>query len=234
MSPKNERFEMRLEEDLLTRVDEWRLQQADLPSRAEAMRRLVELGLARTSSETVRFSDGEKLITIMLRDIYKHLGIDRGEIDADFIGQVIWGGHLWAPKWVMQGLFHEHEDDPREVRFVVNVLDMWNFIERSYETLSKQDQERVEKEADPFGKHVKFRGFDGNNESTHMSIAHFLVDEMGRFSRFKGRDLNSHMPTLATYGRMLEVFEPLRAELIGRDLDADEIIAVLKAKKYPG
>ena len=45
MSPKSERFEMRLEPETIHEIDEWRRRQADLPSRAEAIRRLVDLGL---------------------------------------------------------------------------------------------------------------------------------------------------------------------------------------------
>ncbi len=231
MTPKSERFEMRLDEDIIARVDKWRAKQDDVPSRAEAMRRLVELGLMRSVNDTVRFSDGEKLLAIMMRDLYKHLKL-KGEIDPDFVGEVIWGGHYWAPRWEMQGLFHDHEDDPRDVRFVVDVLDMWTFLERAYAKLSKKDKERVEKEADPFGKYVRFAGFDGNNETSHMSIAHFLIEQMNRFSQFKGRELNSHMPTHATYRRMLTVFEPMRAGLVGTELDANQIIRILKAKMH--
>ncbi|CDX20091.1 hypothetical protein MPLB_1820011 [Mesorhizobium sp. ORS 3324] len=43
---KTERFELRLTGDLLARVDEWRRNQPDLPTRSEAFRRLVEAGLA--------------------------------------------------------------------------------------------------------------------------------------------------------------------------------------------
>jgi len=42
---KTERFELRLTGDLLARVDEWRRNQPDLPTRSEAFRRLVEAGL---------------------------------------------------------------------------------------------------------------------------------------------------------------------------------------------
>jgi len=119
------------------------------------------------------------------------------------------------------------------VREVVDVLDMWSFLESSYGKLSKADKARVAKEADPFGVHVEFRGFDGNNETAYTSIARFLVDKMDRFSEFKGRDLNSHMPTLATYGRMLEVFLPLRETLIGGYLNTAQIIAILKARVHP-
>ena len=42
MPAKTERFELRLDEDILSRVDDWRSQQRDVPTRAEAMRRLRE------------------------------------------------------------------------------------------------------------------------------------------------------------------------------------------------
>lgn len=41
-----ERFEMRLPPELIARIDDWRRLQPDLPSRAEAIRRLVERALA--------------------------------------------------------------------------------------------------------------------------------------------------------------------------------------------
>jgi hypothetical protein len=44
--PKSERFIFSAAPSLLRRVDEWRRQQADLPSRAEAVRRLIEAGLS--------------------------------------------------------------------------------------------------------------------------------------------------------------------------------------------
>ncbi len=231
MGPMSERFEMRVEEDILRRVDKWREKQSDVPSRAEAMRRLVEIGLARSGSEAVSFSDGEKLLAIMMRDVYRHFKIE-GEVDADFISEVIYGGHYWAAKSKMGGLFTDYEDDTRDVHFVYDVLDMWRFIEYGYKKLSKKDKDRVEKEAQPFGEHVKFIGFDGNNETSHMGIAQFLIEKMGLWSQFKGRELNSHCATLTGYRRMLEVFGPMRAKLVGAELDADQLIQILKAKKY--
>jgi metal-responsive CopG/Arc/MetJ family transcriptional regulator len=43
---KTERFEMRAGEAFLNALDDWRRRQPDLPSRAEAVRRLVEAALA--------------------------------------------------------------------------------------------------------------------------------------------------------------------------------------------
>jgi hypothetical protein len=39
-----EQVVVRLQPDLLSRIDDWRREQQDLPSRAETIRRLVELG----------------------------------------------------------------------------------------------------------------------------------------------------------------------------------------------
>jgi uncharacterized protein YfbU (UPF0304 family) len=227
--PKTERFELRLDEALLEKVDKWRAQQDDLLSRAEAMRQLVEASLAQESRKVIHLTDGEKLIFMMLRDLFKGLKITPHEIDIEFMSDVIFGGHYWAPRWKMHGLFHGHEDDPRDVSYVVNVLDMWDFLERGYERLSAEEHEAIAAAVPHHGKHVRFPGFDGNNEAAKVGIAYFLVEKMERFTRFSGRDLNSHFPTDGRYERMLPVFERTRNKLIGRDLGRDEIIAILQA-----
>jgi hypothetical protein len=43
--PKQTTLQMRVSDNFLKVVDEWRRKQADLPNRSEAIRRLVELGL---------------------------------------------------------------------------------------------------------------------------------------------------------------------------------------------
>ena len=74
-------------------VDKWRGKQEDVPSRAEAIRRLIRLGINRDargdSRETISFSDGEKFLLIMLRDLYEHLKITNGEIDPNFVAETL-------------------------------------------------------------------------------------------------------------------------------------------------
>jgi uncharacterized protein YfbU (UPF0304 family) len=72
----------------------------------------------------------------------------------------------------------------------------------------------LEVDAKPFGKDPQFRGFDGNNESEYMSVASFLINDLERFEEFKGRSMNSHMPSIETYRRMLSAFEPMRRNLM--------------------
>jgi hypothetical protein len=45
-------FQMRTTEEFLRRVDDWRRGQEDLPSRTEAIRRLVEVGLNAAAERT--------------------------------------------------------------------------------------------------------------------------------------------------------------------------------------
>jgi hypothetical protein len=58
-SRKPSRFELRLPPELGDEIDRWRREQLDLPPRAEAARRLIELGLAmgRGSQIDVHFTD---------------------------------------------------------------------------------------------------------------------------------------------------------------------------------
>lgn len=228
MRPKTERFELRLDEEVLNRVDEWRSHQTDEPSRAEAVRRLVDAGLRVKSRDAVEISDGEKLIIAMLADIMKQSDTE-GETNSKFILSAIYGGHYWGLKWNLTGLLHDHADKPEIVRNVVNILDMWCFLESAYGKLSKEEKGRVDKGA-PLGKFFPFRGFDGNYESSYLHVAHFLVNDMNRFTQFKGRDLNSHVPSVPGYLRMYKSFEPMRVNLGGgRELNADNIIRLLQA-----
>ncbi|MFL9867612.1 YfbU family protein [Paraburkholderia fungorum] len=230
MPPKSERFELRLDEEQVARIDEWARDQGDDGlSRAAAIRKLIDIGLSAGSKGSVRFSDGEKMLMLMMRDVYKALKVKDPESDPDFLAEVIYGGHYWAPKWDMQGVFHDHVDNPRDVNHVVDVLDMWSFIEEAYEKFSSAQKTGIAEQVGPLGKHVQFSGFDGNNESSQMSIARFLVNKMDRFARFKRRDLNSHHPTYNRYRRMFELFAPMRSTLIGHGLSADQVATLLKA-----
>ncbi len=225
---KTERFEMRLAEDLQERVDAWRARQPDLPGRSEAIRRLTEMGLQTTSKRSVNFSDGEKAILLALRDMRN----GTKEVDLDLIAAAIVGGHTWAPVWDMSLAFTAQPDDPADVTFVVDTLDMWTFIESSIARLDQVDKAQVTAAA-PHPGRLAFAGFDGNEESELYGITHFLIHDMGRFGKFKDRELNSHMPTAARYRSMLQVFLPLRATLHGGLLSAEQLIALMASQPRP-
>ena len=125
------------------------------------------------------------------------------------------------------GIFFENsEPDPPEVVEVVNYLDMWSFIEIAYNSLNAADKKLLKDDKDIV--QTQFTGFDGNNETEYMSIANFLILQLGRFTEFKDRELNSHYPMIGRYRRMYSIFEPIRRNLHNRSLLLVELQSILK------
>ena len=87
--------------------------------------------------------------------------------------------------------------------------------------------------AEPFGENPRFVGFDGNNETRHMSVGRLLVEQMGRFQRFNDRSLNSHSPSIDGYLLMYELFAPLRPQMADRTLTVQELAEFLIARRFP-
>jgi uncharacterized protein YfbU (UPF0304 family) len=222
-----ERIEVRLDEAVIKRMDEWMETTGNASSRSDAIRQLVGLGLDTITGKSIHLTDGDKLNFTILRDIAKHLKVDT-DTNLDFMSEVIYGGHYWAPTWEMQGLFHNSADSPADVAAVVNILDMWSFIEEAIDGMSDEGKAKIKAANMDFL--PKFDGFDGNNECELMGIAGFFIRTMNRFQRFKGREINSHYPVAGRYRRMAKAFEPMRKALVTRrQLDADQIVELLQA-----
>lgn len=181
---------------------------------------------------TMTLTNAEKLILAMLADVHEKLGID--EVNTKLIKQAIYSNNTWALSWELPHIVGDSADlTPTKVSLVVDILDMWSFIEEAYEQLTITEKSALEAKADPFGKDVKFLGFDGNNESEYMNIANFLVQDMNRFSRFTSRYLNSHCPSIEGHQRMLVKFLAIRHILGSRGLSVQEMAEVLNARRNP-
>ena len=181
----------------------------------------------------MNLSDGEKLIALMLSDLYKHLNID-GEIDAEFISTAIYNDHLWSIPFKYSGLDFEDNKIPEDVKEVLNIMSMWEFIEHSYSELSNTDKSEVIRLAAPFGDNPTFNGFDGNNEIDQMCIAQCIIEELNRFNQFQDRDLNSHAPSLDGYRRMLPVFKEVQSSsLYTRNVSVEDLVSILRERIHP-
>ena len=232
---QTERFEMRLDRATIEQLDRWRASQPELPSRAEAVRRLVHAGLAASTDDEMRPTLSEKLILSMLCDLAGDRN-DRERIDPDFVQYAIAGGHYWAFGWKYPDVFGGRPDSPELVREVVDILEMWTVLEHHYDHLGESDKARVASEAAPYGTDVKFMGFYANEESPHLSIAEFLIERIGNYPRFKGRDLNTTRPVVDWYRRMLQVYEPMYKSLLAgrnRSLSVSDIVALLLEQIHP-
>lgn len=176
----------------------------------------------------MKFTDEQRLIVMMLADIQKTLGV-RGEFDPDFISKVASWKEEFALEWAYNGIFDDTHT-PDSFRFVINVVDMWSFIEHSVKNLSAEERLELEAKIGVWGKEPAFRGFDGNNESEYMSHVRLLVEDLNRFSEFKGRDFNSHVPLAARYQAMLEKFDPIRVTLMDQSMSVGQLAEVLTAR----
>ena len=177
------------------------------------------------------FTTAEKLQIAMLCDIAKPA--DQRELDFRFINSVVSGDQIWALDWKYPGLQLRIET-PQIVIVVTDILEMWNHIESSFETLNEADKKRVEADL-PYKGKPEFPGFDGNYEPGLMTIAAILIHDLERWQRFNKRDLNWHWPTVDEYERELAVWRPIKSAKIENseprfELTADELIAILRAR----
>ncbi|MCU6618544.1 YfbU family protein [Achromobacter mucicolens] len=108
-------------------------------------------------------------------------------------------------------------------RFVLDVLDLYRAIE---------DIKRATKDDRLLGhRYSFFPGFDGNNETAHMGFCRFLIETQGKFQEqkqylLKNDNLNSHMPMIEKYIRMLEEAKNLPNKW---RMSVDEALRVLEA-----
>jgi uncharacterized protein YfbU (UPF0304 family) len=111
-----------------------------------------------------------------------------------------------------------------ECRYVYDVLNLYRILIRSYEALD--DKKGLTPED------VRFRGFDGNNESKRWAFTQHLKDQ-GKWTETLTGGLNSHSETtMSLYPRMLEKFEPIRERIIASHsgkwlLTADQIKEII-------
>ncbi|MHB8285946.1 MAG: YfbU family protein [Caulobacteraceae bacterium] len=181
----------------------------------------------------MKISPSEKLIISMLCDLARPVG--KREFDFEFISKAIGWGHEWALEWRYDFINDAPPETPPDVREVVDVLDMWDAIELAVSEMDDSQKEKVKTEVG-YGQLPRFSGFDGNNESRHMGIAMFLVEDMDKWERFKGRDFNSHMPSLGGYRRQWRAFEKLRPSLGARTtpfMSPEQVIAVVRERVHP-
>jgi uncharacterized protein len=94
--------------------------------------------------------------------------------------------------------------------------------------LTPADQAKVKQQAGSNVHYLEFQGFDGNNDS-HFHIASYIVDDLGRFDEYKGKELNSHsIGSLPKYRKMLPKYKSTLG-IAGKTMTADQLIATLNA-----
>lgn len=149
----------------------------------------------------MKLTDGERLIVVMLADLMEGLKIDR-ELDPTLIKSLVCGGDEWAIKRKYSGMFPSEGPTEEVVSETTNILWMWDILEHRIADLDGEEAAEAAKWL-----RTKFAGFDGNNDP-HYGVAQTLINDLGDFSHFKGRNLNSHsQATLPRYQQMYAKFD---------------------------
>lgn len=120
----------------------------------------------------------------------------------------------------------EHIDDDEmseeECKEVLSVLDMHRAITFSYNRIKEQTKLTVD--------NIRFRGYDGNNETRQFSYTNYFITDLGRFDELKFDseypDFNSHCPKIEKYRRMLDIWESYPDKI---DLNEEQIKELLEA-----
>ncbi|QLQ26144.1 MAG: YfbU family protein [Dechloromonas sp.] len=178
----------------------------------------------------MQLTNSEKLILVMLSEVYEKLDI-KGEsgVDPKFIQSAIFSGHTWGVEWKYSWIFDNPDAQPPELNDVINILDMWSIVEEAYEAFDDDQKAQLEQLTPLFGMRPAFPGFDGNGEDEFISIATFLTEQLDRFTRFKGRICDRGTPSVAGYRRMCEVLETFQPALFNRRLTVNELAQILSA-----
>lgn len=156
--------------------------------------------------------------------ILEHLDPDNAE-EYQTMQEVLERGYEKEYDWKTSYIY-EGDDILTEEQslYVINVMAMYDALQQSYQLLA--DKTGIEERT------LAFPGFDGNNEAKYLGYAAFLRKREDKFTdlQLSGRDLNSHMPSLAIYNRMQDLWAQLGEKY---ELSRDEIQAILDARIHP-
>ncbi len=180
----------------------------------------------------MEFSNQQKLIITLLTDIHEKLEVTNS-VNPEFVQRMVNSNNGWALSWAYPGLFESSDEIPSQVGFVADVLDMWESIEIAYSNLSADEVAALEQAAPVFGRAPAFPGFDGNNEPDLRNIVSIFINDLDRWSAFRGRDTNSHVENASGYRRMRQVYD----EVIGDSYDFNptvpQLAAILNERVHP-
>lgn len=238
-SLKNERIELRLNSELLDRIDEWKLKNRKTEmTRSEIIRRLImnqTNNFALTMEQRfIALLNIENLIQgaeLGLNSISKNATCtfhNRSQFfDSDtlkLLRKSISEGHDWAIPQILNGVIFK-SDCNEDMEFVFNVLDFFRRLNHSITACSPEEQNIINK-SDQFA----FEGFDANNESELFTICDFIIHDLHRYEEQSNVDLHAHTPMYPKYKKLLEMAETINSpEYLW---SFDEISKIIKYKEF--
>ncbi len=129
-------------------------------------------------------------------------------------------GYVLHYEWLFE---HIDEELPKDdCQFVIEVLNMHRSMHFAFKDISETSLSLTD---------VRFKGFDGNEETRHFAYARYFIEDLGRFQELAEQqphaDFNSHRPMTGTYRRMLKAWHESEDRF---ELDAADVQRILNAR----
>lgn len=154
----------------------------------------------------VKLNKVERAQFIYLLKILKNQGDEDYDYD-NMIKALEYGFELHYSD-VFECLFDE-ELPADKCREVLDILEMYRGIIYSYNNLKREGQLEKLKDED-----VRFKGFDGNNETKQMSYTDYFIKDLDRYAEIEELShgyYNSHCQMLPKYHAMLAKWDEYKA-----------------------
>lgn len=130
------------------------------------------------------------------------------------------GGYARHYSDFVQGFDDELSEEAS--REVLDILQMHDTLKRSYAALV--DNSGIDEND------IRFRGFDGNNETHLMAYTRYFITGLGHYDEFGTGDFNSHRVMLPVYRRMLAEWEKSADK---NSLTKNDIERITAARTHP-
>jgi len=163
-------------------------------------------GVALNESEArvVHLNVKERLNYYLLLQILRKLSNDTESVYYDKQLEVLKNGYALHYDELF-GLICGDEVSVNECKEVLDILEMYSSIIRSYTKLDKSKLDYAS---------IAFPGFDGNNENKQLAYANFFLYTLNRYeeirSNLRNGDLNSHESVLDIYRAMLAKWNEMK------------------------
>lgn len=149
----------------------------------------------------IKLTRKDRAMFIYLFKILKNQGDD--DYDYDNMIKALQNGFQNHYSDVFECLYDE-ELSAEECREVLEILEMYRGITYSYNALKEVGQQGKLTDKD-----IRFKGFDGNNETKQMSYACYFIIDLDRYEEIENLAngyYNSHYPMLSKYRQMLSMW----------------------------
>ncbi|MEN2427267.1 YfbU family protein [Chromobacterium vaccinii] len=175
--------------------------------------------------KNLELTDAQRLILANQYEILSRLDDSANADEYAEVAEQLRDGHAFLYDGFLDGVLSDVLDE-NTVDHVCTTLQLFSTLKDSYEKLSPEEKDTIDK------KEVTFAGFDGNNETDMMLFAQALA-KARRFSNTLGErgDLNSHSPTRDLYGRMIQAWKDL--DKPHYPLTAEQIRQIVAARIHP-